>query len=198
MGKSAAKLPPPESGLSIDQFLAFTRSRPDEERWELIEGVPVMNASPVRIHQLISGNIVSVLLHEKQRLGAAWLPMLGVGTMVPASPNSLLVSDVYVQGGGLADFSSKTDDALVIFEVLSRSNSKADREWRKRVYASVPNCRHYVTIATNAVRVTVNDRDTTWAERTIAGLIEALDLPALGVSPRLADIYRWTPLAAVS
>ncbi len=198
MGKSAQKFRPPSSGLSIEQFLAFTESRPNEERWELIEGGPVKNASLTRMHQLIAGNIVGVLLREKERLDAAWLPMLGVGTVVPASPNSLPRPDVYVQEGGLADFSHTTDDALVIFEVLSRSNRKVDREWRHRVYASVPNCRHYVTVSTKSVRVTVHDRDTAWAERTIVGVTAAFDLPALGVSLRLADIYRWTPLAAVS
>lgn len=198
MGKSAATLPPPESGLSIEEFLSFTESRPNEEHWELLEGVPFMNPSPVRMHQLIAANVVSQLLQEKVRLGAPWLPMLGVGTMVPASPNSLPRPDVYVQESGLADDAHTTDDALVIFEVLSRSNRKADRDWRHRVYASVPNCQHYVTVSTKTVRVTVHDRDTAWAERTIVGLTATLDLPALGVSLRLADIFRWTPLAAVS
>ena len=196
MGKSAERWAASESGLSVEQFLAFTESRPDEERWELIEGVPIMNASPVRKHQLIASNIVNRLLMEKERLGASWLPMLGVGTVVPASPNSLPRPDVYVQESGLADDSHVTEDAIVIFEVLSRSNRRADREWRHRVYSSVPNCQHYVTISTKSVRVTVHDRTSKWAERVIVGLDASLDLPALGVSLRLADIYRWTPLAA--
>ena len=194
MGKSAAKLPPPESGLTIEQFLSFTQSRPDEENWELIEGVPVMNPSPVRKHQRIAGNIDALLIAEKERLGAAWLPMLGVGTVVPASPNSLPRPDVYVQEHGHADDSHVTDDAIVIFEVLSRSNRKSDREWRHRVFSSVPNCKHNVTVSTKSVRVTVHDRSNGWAERVLVGLAATLELAALGVSLRLSDIYRWTPL----
>ena len=196
MGKSAAKLPPPESGLTIEQFLAFTRSRPDEERWELIEGVPVMNPSPVRMHQMMAMNIGTLLIAEKERQGASWLPMLGVGTRVPVSPNSLPQPDVYVQEAGEADDSPVTDDAIVIFEVLSKSNRKADREWRQRVYSSVPNCQHFVTVSMKSVRATAHDRASDWAERPIVGLAASLDLPALRVSLRLADIYRWTPLAA--
>ncbi len=195
MGKSAVKPPTPANGLSIEQFLAFTESRPDEEQWELIEGVPVMNPSPIRKHQLVAMNIGALLMAEKTRLDAPWLPMLGVGTVVPASPNSLPRPDVYVQERGEADDAHVTDDAIVIFEVLSRSNRKSDREWRHRVYASVPNCRHYVTVSTKSVRVTVHDRDNGWAERVLVGLATSLDLPALGVSLRLSDIYRWTPLA---
>ncbi len=185
----------PGMGLTIDQFLAFSESRPDEERWELIEGVPVMNPSPVRKHQLIASNIVNRLMIEKDQLGASWLPMLGVGTVVPASPNSLPRPDVYVQESGEADDSHITDDAIVIFEVLSRSNRRPDREWRHKVYSSIPNCQHYVTIATKSVRVTVHDQSSNWVERVIVGLDASLALPALGVSVRLADIYRWTPLA---
>ncbi len=32
--------------MTISEFYAFTETRPDEEKWELIEGEPVMNASP--------------------------------------------------------------------------------------------------------------------------------------------------------
>ena len=41
----------PEDQLTIEEFLAFTDTRPDGERWELIEGVAIMNPSPVEFHQ---------------------------------------------------------------------------------------------------------------------------------------------------
>jgi hypothetical protein len=37
----------PEQQMTIEEFLAFTDTRPEEERWELIEGVPVLNPSPI-------------------------------------------------------------------------------------------------------------------------------------------------------
>jgi hypothetical protein len=45
----------PHDQMTIREFLAFTGTRPDEERWELIEGVPVLNASPIDYHQAIAG-----------------------------------------------------------------------------------------------------------------------------------------------
>jgi hypothetical protein len=39
--------------MTIEEFLAFTDTRPQEERWVLIEGVPVMNASPVGHRQIV-------------------------------------------------------------------------------------------------------------------------------------------------
>lgn len=183
----------PEQQLTIEEFLAFTDTRPDGERWELIEGVAVMNPSPVEHHQLVVLNIGSFLMAHKQQTGASWMPLLGVGTRVPVSPHSLPQPDIYVKEGA-ATGSPVTDDALVLFEVLSRSNTKADQAWRRKVYASVPNCRHYVTVSLKAVEVDAYDRDDAWKKRTLTSLAESLPLPALGLSIPLANIYRWTPL----
>ena len=139
-------------------------------------------------------NIATFLMRRKVVAGASWIPLLGVGTEVPVSPNSLPQPDVYVQQGAVRD-SHVTDDALVIFEVLSPSNRRADQEWRRKVYASVPNCRHYVTVSLNQVEVTAYDRDTDWEARRLADLATSLDLQAIDLAMPLADIYRYTLLA---
>ena len=81
-----------------------------------------------------------------------------------------------------------------IGSAVSRSNTKADQAWRRKVYASVPNCRHYVTVSLKAVEVDAYDRDSGWKKRTVTGLADALALRALGLTIPVADIYRWTPL----
>jgi len=184
----------PGEGLTIEEFLAFTATRPQEERWELVEGVPVLNPSPIQIHQLVAINIASALMRHKQATGATWIPLLGVGTEVPASPNSLPQPDIYVQEGAARD-SHVTKDALVIFEVLSRSNNRADQDWRRKVYASVPNCQHYVTVSLERPEAVAFDRASGWKRRVVADLSASLDLPALGLALPLAEVYRYTPLA---
>ena len=180
--------------MSISQFLEFCDGRPDGERWELIEGIAVMNASPVGIHQLICGNIVGLLREAKIATNAAWIPLLGIGTRVPLSPNSLPQPDVYVQEGP-ATHSAETDDAIVLFEVLSKSNTPRDQDWRRQVYASIPNCQHYVTVATKSVIATRYDRASGWKGMQVKGLAGSLALPAIGVTLPLSGIYSWTPFA---
>jgi len=183
----------PEQQLTVEEFLAFTDTRPDGERWELIEGVAILNPSPVDYHQVVVANIVTYLMVHKRRTKATWLPMPGVGTRVPVSPRSLPQPDVFVKEGA-ATGSPVTDDALVLFEVLSRSNTKADQAWRRKVYASVPNCQHYVTVSLKAAEIAVYDRDSGREKRSVTRLAEAIELPALSLSIPLADVYRWTPL----
>lgn len=187
-----------EEPLTIEEFIEFCEGRPDGERWELIEGIAVLNASPTDFHQMIVGNMLFQLLTHKQAKGCGWFAMIGIGTRVPISTNSLPQPDLLVKENALSG-TSLTDDALMLVEVLSRSNTKADQAWRKRVYASVPNCQHYVTIKQSKVSVTRFDRSSGWNGVELNGLEQRLDLPALGtgVSMSLADIYRWTPLEQV-
>ncbi len=62
------------------------------------------------------------------------------------------------------------------------------------MYASVPNCQHYVTVSLKAAQVDAYDRNAEWEKRGFNSLSDGLALPALGLSIPLADIYRWTPL----
>lgn len=185
----------PEEQMTIEEFLAFTGQRPDGERWELIEGVAYLNAAPTDVHQMIAANIARWLMLEKQRTKSSWLALLGIGTRVPISPRSLPQPDVFVKDSPLAGLPA-TDDALVLFEVISKSNSKADQAWRRRVYASVPNCQHYVTVSQSRATVTRYDRASRWDGVVVAGITGTLTLPALGgdVGIALAEMYRWTSL----
>ena len=179
--------------MTVEEFLGFYDSRPDGEKWELIEGVAIMSPSPTQWHQRIALNIAGVLDAAKLASAASWIAVLGVGTRVPISPNSLPQPDLYVQEGPISS-SSITDDALVLFEVLSKSNTRADRAWRKRVYASVPNCQHYVTVSTKTAEVIRHDHADDWQEHAVVGLHSELDLPAIQVTVPLVDVYRWTPI----
>jgi Uma2 family endonuclease len=179
--------------MTIEEFLAFTDTRPQEERWELIEGVPVMNASPVGHHQMIVANITGFLWRFKAERGSSWFPIVGTGTRVPASETSLPQPDVMVLEQPPTS-EPVSEEALVLFEVLSPSNRKNDQAWRRKVYASVPNCQHYVTVSLKTVEVMAYDRARRWKGRSLTSLAGSLSLPALGLSIPVADVYRWTPL----
>jgi Uma2 family endonuclease len=179
--------------MTIEEFLAFMDSRPDGERWELIEGVAIMNASPTDWHQTVCLNIGSELREIKSKTGAKWSPILDIGTRVPVSPRSLPRPDVLVKEGQMSG-QSWTDDALVLFEIISKSNTKSDQAWRKRVYASVPNCQHYLTVSMKSAEITRYDRADGWVGTTIKGLAAKLPLPAMHCEIPLRDIYLSTPI----
>ena len=47
--------------LTMEQFHAFRDERPKEEKWELIDGVPMMMPLPTLVHQRITGNIEALI-----------------------------------------------------------------------------------------------------------------------------------------
>jgi hypothetical protein len=98
-----------------------------------------MNPSPIGHHQMIVANISGFLWRFKAERGASWFPIPGTGTRVPVSEESLPQPDIMVLERP-PTASPVSDEALVLFEVLSPSNTRADRDWRRKVYASVPNC----------------------------------------------------------
>jgi Uma2 family endonuclease len=183
---------PPEQRLTVAEFLAFYDSRPDGEKWELIDGVAVMSPTPVDYHQVVATNILTFLMNHKRRTGATWTPFIGTSTRVPME-HQLPEPDALVREAPLTGL-HVTDDAIVLFEVLSRSNTRADQDWRKRMYASVPNCQHYVTVSLKKVEVVVMSRESVWRPVKATDIAMSAELPAIGVSLPLAEVYLWTPL----
>ena len=174
--------------MTIEEFLAFTAERPDNERWELIEGVAILNASPTYWHQIIANNIGTLLNNIRRTRKATWRPLQGIGTRVPAAPRSLPQPDVMVMERSGGD-SSVAEEALVLFEILSKSNTRTDQAWRRRVYASIANCQHYVVVDQDRPTITRYDRATDWGSVQYRSLSETLVLPALRAKLPLVDIY---------
>ena len=84
----------PEQQMTIEEFLAFTETRPEEERWELIEGVPVLNPSPIDYHQIVVTNISGFLWRFQDReecelVSADWDGHTGAGIRRTVFPSQM-------------------------------------------------------------------------------------------------------------
>jgi len=181
--------------MSVEEYFAFTDTRPDNEKWELIDGEPILQAAPSWPHQRILLNLAYLLGALERHKQQPWEAIPGIGVRV--SDSSLPEPDVFVLPAGTVrrDPSSReTRDVLVVFEILSPSTADRDLRWKRTAYTSLPTLTHYVVIAQDTVDVVVFARDDGFAGRHIRSLGEALELPALGISLPLAEIYRDTGL----
>ncbi len=172
--------------MNVEDFLAFTDSRPDEGRWELIDGEPVLNASPTYWHQYIVKNLLLALGRFEIESRRSWSVIPGIGVKV--SDLALPVPDLLVRPRDhLAG--SVCDDVVAVFEVLSPSTADRDLRWKRRAYAALPTLSHYVVVAQDRVEVVAYDRDRGFGEHRLEALDASVDLPALGIMLPLADIY---------
>jgi Uma2 family endonuclease len=182
--------------MTVAEFYAFTDARPDDEKWELIDGEPILNAAPSETHQRIVKNILLALAaFERRPAGAAWevLPGLGVRVSDTRRPEPDLL--VVPRGIAFADQRLRDrSDAIVTFEILSPSTARRDLRWKRAAYTSLPSLAHYVVVAQDAVEVVVFARDAGFAERRLISIDESIELPSLGVTLPLAEIYRDTGL----
>ena len=80
--------------MTVEEFYAFTDSRPDDEKWELIDGEPVLNATPSFLHQRIVGNIHSHRWPSKSKDGAIGRPSWASASEFPA-PGFRVLTSVY-------------------------------------------------------------------------------------------------------
>jgi Uma2 family endonuclease len=178
--------------MTVDEFYAFTDRRPDEEKWELIDGEPVLNASPSRLHQRILQNLLLALGNRSQ--GRSWevLPGLGVRISETQRPEPDLLILPLGSENSLAQ--RESNDAIVAFEILSPTTADRDLRWKRTAYTSLASLTHYVILAQDAVDVVVIARGDGFAERRLRSLNDLVDFQELGVSLPLSEIYRNTGL----
>ncbi len=181
--------------MTVKEFYAFTDTRPDDEKWELIDGEPILNASPSPVHQWIVRNILIALGNRERELKASWaiLPGLGIRVSRTNRPEPDLL--IMPRAAFSADPAQRdTGEMIAAFEILSPSMADRDLRWKRTAYTSLPSLTHYIVVAQDAVDVVVFARDTGFAERRYRSLSDTIELPALGILLPVSEIYRDTGL----
>jgi len=181
--------------MTVEEYFAFTDTRPDNEKWELIDGEPILNASPSKLHQTILLNLAFLLGSVQRQRQQSWQAMPGIGVRV--SDTSLPEPDLFIVPAGAAKrdpYGRQTSDVFAAFEILSPSTADRDLRWKRTAYTSLPSLTHYIVVAQDAVDVVVFARDTGFAERRYRSLSDTIELPALGILLPVSEIYRDTGL----
>lgn len=106
--------------------------------------------------------------------------------------------DVIVECGRNSGDDMEATAPTVLFEVLSPTSWKEDMFIKPEEYKRLATLRHYVVVDPEKVLIKIcsRDADGRWGDDTVRPPEETLDLPALGVSLPLAEIYEGVDLAA--
>jgi Uma2 family endonuclease len=185
--------------MTVEEFYAFTDARPDEEKWELIDGEAVLNASPGELHQQILKNLLVALAPQERSGEAGWTIIPGIGALI--SQTSRPEPDAMILPNGdmrLAGSRRDTRLASVRFEIISPSTASRDLKWKRSAYANLDALMHYVVVAQDSVDILVFSRDGGFSERRFQSLTDVIALNPPGVSLPLADIYRNTGILSTS
>src|SRR3954470_24619564 len=110
--------------MRVAEFIEMIRPLPDEERWELLDGQPILMAPQSERHQEIVANLIERLGPAARLRGCRALP--GLGMLNQAFDDYAPSPDVVVRCGPPGRDGYATDPILVA-EVLSPSTMDHDR-----------------------------------------------------------------------
>jgi Uma2 family endonuclease len=181
--------------LSVALFRSFLEGRPEEERWELIDGLPVMMAPPTKAHQRIASNLERLLNDALEAQGSAWAAYQGIGVNLgPRIEDYDPQPDVVV-----VDAERDEERYAELFYLAAEVVFSSDRgyvESKREVYKLHDACKCVLTVQQDRFEVRLELRTgSDWAEKTLKTPDDDLVLPDFGLRCRVFDLYRGTSLA---
>jgi len=179
--------------LSVASFRAWLASRPDEEHWELIEGVPMMMTPPNRRHQRIASNLESLLnaaLKRHNPLLAAYHDIgVNIVSTVPYDPEP----DVAVIREDENPDPRYAERFYLVAEILSESD-KGIIESKREIYRAHPSCMCILLVRQDRLEIIVDQRTADGWRSQVLRDADELGLPEFGLTCAVRDVYRDTPL----
>jgi Uma2 family endonuclease len=105
--------------------------------------------------------------------------------------------ELFVRCGPRDDRRTRSEDPVVVFEVLSESTAQFDLTRKRLAYESIPTLRRIVFVSQIEPRLDmrVRDRAGSWGDEVVDRLDSFLELPELGLRLPLAEIYEDTSAA---
>ncbi|MFQ3597235.1 MAG: Uma2 family endonuclease [Chloroherpetonaceae bacterium] len=179
--------------MTREEYLDFERN--SEERYEFVNGELVKREMPRIIHEIIVGNLI-VLLNAvlKGKIYRA-LPS-GVKIDINAFGN-YRYADVSVVPSENLDFESDIlDNAVVLFEVSSKSTMNIDRGEKFEDYQTLASLKEYVLVSTEKVQVELFRRKTKneWDYMVLNDKTMRLELKSIDAEMSVEEIYDGTKL----
>ena len=189
--------------FSLEMFHAFRDERPKEEKWELIDGVPMMMPPPTLIHQRISRNLETMLNAHLARVNPRWMADREIGILLPHDEKFNPEPDVTVIDIEVAVGQIYAERFYFVAEVLSESSrpelvAGSDkpivRAAKLAYYREHPPCLANMFVRQDRIEATLFARDVNFEPRVLENPADRLDIPGIGDIGSLGQLYRHTPL----
>jgi Uma2 family endonuclease len=184
----------PLSGtMDVDAFMAFLETRSNGEHWELIDGVAVMMAPASPAHQLIAYNFCSLLNGAFAAKGLALFACNDVGIRNIGLRNFQPEPDVVVLAG-VAGYDLYSVGYRLAAEILSPSNTRREIDLKLGRYREAPDNLYAAVIEPREFLVEIYARNRNWQAMRRTRADDPIEMPEFGLTCRVGDLYRGTPL----
>jgi Uma2 family endonuclease len=177
----------------VDEFMAFLGTRPDGERWDLIEGVAVMMAPASYADQRITRNLCELLNDAFAAKRLDLFAYFDAGVRSPGVRNFQPQPDVVVVPG-VAGYDLYSERFQLAAEVLSPTNTRAAIDLKLRRYREASDNLYVVVVDPRKFLVQIHAKSRAWQLTSYSSADDQIEMPEFGLTCRVVDLYRGTPL----
>lgn len=198
--------------MSSRDFRVFQDHQPDGQRWELVEGTPVMMTPPKIAHQRIAQNLARLLDDAIDALGLSLFAVqtpgvdLGLGSTVTSSSGR---ASTYVPEPDVAVIVDSRDPdrrivdaAVVLVEIVSSTDeivTSDGRPWvdvKAALYRMHVPCQAVLVIEQERTHIRLWVRSgEDWRESHLTDPSDVLHIPCCGLTCEVGELYAKTHLA---
>ncbi|WP_149535666.1 Uma2 family endonuclease [Siccirubricoccus phaeus] len=180
----------PRRPMGLAEFLAWEERQ--EQKWEYDGFAPVATVG-VTVAQAVIRRNLTTALHT--RLRGTPCRFYGPELKVQVA-GSIRYPDGFVACSPAAANDRVIHDPVVLFEILSPSTQAMDRIVKAREYRDTPSAMRYVMLEQDRPAATIHARE---GDRWVVSILvagETLELPELGLSLPLDELYEDVPFEA--
>jgi Uma2 family endonuclease len=176
--------------LSKAEFCRWLDGQPQEQRYELVNGLPRMMTRVKRAHDKVVANWIYALQRQLDR--ERFLVHTG-DFAVSTTELTYRLPDVSVEAFNNDELGLELVEPLLLVEVLSTSTSYTDQNEKRDEYLALASLKAYIICAQDSRRVWAYIRDAQgqWPNKPneLTAPEEQLVIETLGLSIPLADLY---------
>lgn len=184
--------------MTVEEFFAWQLDQ--EERYELVDGIPVPLRGMTGASNAHDGIVVNIIasLHDQLRGGPCRVAT--ADTAVRTAIRGVRRPDVTVECTPIDPASYEARAPKLLVEVLSPSTRRIDELRKPEEYKRLPTTAAILFIEPRQAQALLLARqsDGTWLDTPFQGLDALILLPEIGASLALRDVYEGVPLEELS
>jgi Uma2 family endonuclease len=179
--------------MDLDDFEDFVLDKPEDQKWELINGHVVRSMVGARLqhHQIIQ-NVNFALRSHIRAKGLPCRTFTETFWLKRRFQKLAAFPDVMVRCGPIEPDAQSLDDPVILIEVVSPTSKNRDRGEKAAAYMRLASVKHVCFIDRDRILIEVFDRkEDAWRPRDpIDSPDAAFELTALAFSMPVAEVYR--------
>jgi len=182
----------PRRRIGIDDFENMLFDKPDNEKWELIDGYVCKSMVGARMsHYELIRNLDTALSNHLRETRAECRTFRETFFLRSEADDLQSLPDVMVFCGPFVPDATFITKPIVVFEVLSPASESRDLVQKKQAYRRLTSLKHYVVVARDELKVHQFDKvDLRWDDQEpMTSPSDVLRLPAIDFTMSLAQIY---------